>query len=91
MEYDGQERLVVAHEVQREFLKCDPIPVIGAIREGVAREYDVQPYTIALLKPGQIPKTSSGKVRRSLCRSLLIAGDLETIGAHPSSDHGFWK
>jgi acyl-CoA synthetase (AMP-forming)/AMP-acid ligase II len=91
VEHDGQERLVIAQEVQREFLRADSAEMIAAIRQAIVRDYDVQAYAIALLKPGQVPRTSSGKVRRSLCRASLMARALETVNIHPSLESPFWS
>jgi acyl-CoA synthetase (AMP-forming)/AMP-acid ligase II len=91
VERDGQERLVIAQEVQREFLRADSAEMIAAIRQAIVRDYDVQAHAIALLKPGQIPRTSSGKVRRSLCRTSLMSRELETVGVHPSMESPFWS
>jgi acyl-CoA synthetase (AMP-forming)/AMP-acid ligase II len=91
VEHSGQERLVIAQEVQREFLRSNSADMLAAIRQAVARDYDVQAYAVALLKPGQVPRTSSGKVRRSLCRASLLAGKLETFDLYPSSENAFWS
>ncbi len=91
VEHSGQERLVIAQEVQREFLRSNSADMLAAIRQAVARDYDVQAYAIALLKPGQVPRTSSGKVRRALCRESLLAGKLETFDLYPSSENTFWS
>ncbi|HZS26414.1 MAG TPA: fatty acyl-AMP ligase, partial [Candidatus Angelobacter sp.] len=62
VEHENQERLVIAQEVQREFLRADSAEMMAAIRQAIVRDYDVQAYAVALLKPGQVPRTSSGKV-----------------------------
>jgi acyl-CoA synthetase (AMP-forming)/AMP-acid ligase II len=91
VEHEGQERLVIAQEVQREFLRGDSAEMIAAIRQAIIRDYDVQAYAIALLKPGQVPRTSSGKVRRSLCRTSLMSRELETVSVHPALESPFWS
>ena len=91
VEHESQERLVIAQEVQREFLRADSAEMMAAIRQAIVRDYDVQAYAVALLKPGQVPRTSSGKVRRSLCKASLMAGELETVDLHPSSENEFWS
>jgi acyl-CoA synthetase (AMP-forming)/AMP-acid ligase II len=91
VEYDGQERLVIAQEVQREALRTDPQQMVSAIRQAVVRDFDVQAYAIALLKPGQVPKTSSGKIRRALCKSALMSRSLETVHLHPAPESSFWR
>jgi acyl-CoA synthetase (AMP-forming)/AMP-acid ligase II len=57
----------------------------------IVRDYEVQAFAVALLKPGQVPRTSSGKVRRSLCKTSLLAGELETVELHPEPDSAFWR
>ncbi|HET9283517.1 MAG TPA: fatty acyl-AMP ligase [Candidatus Angelobacter sp.] len=91
VEHESQERLVIAQEVQREFLRADSAEMMAAIRQAIVRDYDVQAYAVALLKPGQVPRTSSGKVRRSLCKASLMAGELETVDLHPNSENTFWS
>ena len=41
----------------------------------------MQPHTIALLAPGAVPKTSSGKIQRRACRAAYLDGTLEEVGA----------
>ncbi len=71
-------------EVEREHLRRLDIPAVkGAIREAVARELEVFVHTIALLKPGGLPKTSSGKVQRRACRTALLDGTLNRVDIAP--------
>ena len=35
---------------------------------------------IVLVAPGTLPKTSSGKLQRSLCRQRYLAGQLSLVG-----------
>jgi acyl carrier protein len=76
---DGQEQLVVVHQVGREHRRGDMAPVIRAIRSAVVEEHEVDPYAIVLLRPGALPMTSSGKVQRTLCRELFEAGKLDEL------------
>ena len=80
VEVGGQERLVVVQEVERTHLrKLDSHEVIGAIRRVIAQEHEIQVYAVLLLKTASLPKTSSGKVRRSTCREGFLAGTLDVI------------
>lgn len=47
-----------------------------AVRDAVG----VAPADVALVPPGSLPKTSSGKLQRAACRSLYESGDLERFG-----------
>ena len=46
--------------------------VIRAIRRAVANEHGVEAWAVVLLRPGAIPKTSSGKKQRVLCRTRYL-------------------
>ncbi|MDZ8087066.1 MAG: amino acid adenylation domain-containing protein [Nostoc sp. DedQUE12b] len=78
----GEERLVIAQEVNRSFLRnLATEEVIRAIRQAVVEEHELQVYAVLLLKPGSIPKTSSGKVQRHACRTIFLAGSWENIAS----------
>jgi amino acid adenylation domain-containing protein len=82
VDVNGEERLVIAQEVQRSYLRnLETEEVIGAIRQAVVEEHEVQVYAVLLLKPGNIPKTSSGKIQRHACRAGFLAGTLTTIAS----------
>lgn len=61
--------------------QVDAGSLIRAVRKVVAEEHDAQAYAVVLLKPGSLPKTSSGKVQRHACRMSFQAGSLEIWGA----------
>jgi acyl-CoA synthetase (AMP-forming)/AMP-acid ligase II/acyl carrier protein len=73
----GHEELVVVHQVSREQRRGDMAPVIRAIRAAIVEEYEVDPQAIVLLRPSALPLTSSGKVQRSRCREMYVAGELD--------------
>ncbi|MBW4478454.1 MAG: amino acid adenylation domain-containing protein [Tolypothrix brevis GSE-NOS-MK-07-07A] len=78
----GEERLVIAQEVKRSFLRnLATEEVIGAIRQAVVEEHELQVYAVLLLKPGSIPKTSSGKIQRHACRTSFLAGSWENLAS----------
>jgi fatty-acyl-CoA synthase len=39
----------------------------------------VPPVDVVLVRPGTLPKTSSGKLQRSLCRDRYHADELEPV------------
>ena len=74
------ERLVVVQEVertQRRAIVADE--VIGRIREAIISEHEIVPHEITLLRPGALPKTTSGKIQRGLSRQLWLAGALDRL------------
>ncbi len=84
LDVDGEERLAVAQEISAALASREAESpgllrgVALAIRQAVAEEHDLLVEAVALLAPGSLPKTSSGKVQRRACRASLLAGDLET-------------
>ena len=81
VEAGGAERLVVVQEVDRQERAPDLEALARAIRGAVAEQHELQVATVALLKAGSIPKTSSGKIQRHACRAAFLAGELEVIGS----------
>ena len=79
VDVDGQEQLVVCQELQRSQRGADPQQMIAAIRAAVAEQHELDVYAVVLLKPGQVHKTSSGKVQRFACRADFVAGALDPI------------
>ncbi|HEX8067843.1 MAG TPA: AMP-binding protein [Thermoleophilaceae bacterium] len=48
--------------------------------DAVGAELDPPPSEVVMVPPGTIPKTSSGKRRRGLCRDRYLAGALDVLG-----------
>lgn len=75
------EELVVVQEVERQALRRLNVEAVAtAIRRAVAEECDLAVEAVVLLRPGALPRTSSGKVRRRACRDAYLAGDLAVVG-----------
>jgi acyl-CoA synthetase (AMP-forming)/AMP-acid ligase II len=53
-----------------------PGDLTGNIRRAVLDGTGVKPHTIQLLKPGTLPRTSSGKMRRSEALRRFLSGEL---------------
>ena len=78
---DGNERLAVVQEVERTHRRnLDFDEVAGRIREAVTRQHEIAIHTIALIPPATLPKTTSGKIQRSLAKKLWLEGALEVLG-----------
>jgi amino acid adenylation domain-containing protein len=79
VETGSEERLVVIQEVERRRREgFEELAV--AIRRAIAEEHEVQAHEVVLVRAGTVPKTSSGKVQRRLCRELYLAGELAVLG-----------
>ncbi|HEV2149633.1 MAG TPA: beta-ketoacyl synthase N-terminal-like domain-containing protein, partial [Longimicrobiaceae bacterium] len=81
VEVEGEERLVVAAELERRALGLDPAPVVDAVRRALAEEHELPPYAVVLLKTGAVPKTTSGKIQRRECRDRWLQGTLQAVHA----------
>jgi 8-amino-7-oxononanoate synthase len=71
-------KLIIVYEVERR-QQSEVDEVFEAIRRDVGREHELQVDTIVLIKPGSIPKTSSGKIQRHACRNAYLQGALEEV------------
>jgi len=80
VEQKGQQRLVIVQEVERTSLRRLNIKeVVGNITESVIDHHGLQMYATVLIKPGSIPKTSSGKIQRHACRRGFLDGSLNVV------------
>ncbi|NMZ05627.1 non-ribosomal peptide synthetase [Pseudomonas proteolytica] len=80
----GLEGIGIAAEISRSVQKIlPPEALIKAIRQAVAEAYQEAPCVVVLLNPGALPKTSSGKVQRSACRTRLGDGSLDSYAQFP--------
>ena len=71
------DRIALAYEV-RDDVPDDRLPeVASGARRAVTETFGISVDTVALLRPGTVPKTSSGKVQRSQCRRRLADGSLD--------------
>jgi len=67
------------HEVEPRRRNLDAHRAMQAIRHAVAAEHGVEVHAVALVKAGMLPKTSSGKTRRSACRERYLSGEMEIL------------
>ena len=83
IEVDDREQLIVAQEMDfREQPDLDD--VIDSIRRAISENHELHPYAIALIKPGSLPKTTSGKIQRRLCRSMFLENSLDALSVWQS-------
>ncbi|MGW4365402.1 AMP-binding protein [Nocardia takedensis] len=57
----------------------DLATICAAVQRAVAEEIGVRPAFVGLIEPGAMPKTTSGKVQRQLCKRLLGADELKLV------------
>ena len=79
VEIAGEERLVVFQELNTNHQNLDVNEVVETIRKAIGEYYEQQAYAILLLMVESIPKTSSGKIQRHVCRTNFIDGNLDDV------------
>ena len=77
---EGEERLVVVQEIERSQQRdLNAEELMTEIRQAISEAHELQTYAIALVKSGNVLKTSSGKIQRRKCKSSFLAGQLEVL------------
>lgn len=75
---DGQEQVVVVHEIDRNYRKADFEEVVRSVRRAVSMAHEIDVYGVALIRHMSLPRTTSGKVQRHLSRKQFEAGELRS-------------
>jgi acyl-CoA synthetase (AMP-forming)/AMP-acid ligase II len=89
IEREGEEQVGVVIEVaNRSAVDFDEVVV--AINRQMVLEHEVAPHHVTFIRQNTLPRTSSGKVQRHLCRLGLERGTLDVVaergnGTAPSS------
>ncbi|WP_067676542.1 fatty acyl-AMP ligase [Nocardia miyunensis] len=79
---DGiEETLILVAELNER--PGDTAEVVRRIRSAVTAAHDIAPAEVVLVERGQIPKTSSGKLRRGECRIRYRRDELVRVEAAP--------
>ena len=91
---------MIAQEVSKQ-TRLEPVDlgdITDRVRARVAQMHGLALHRLVLVRSGQIPKTSSGKVRRGECSRLYLESELKLFAdgsaynvqaAEPvTSDHG---
>ncbi len=72
----GRESMVVVAESKTNDRSME---IRAAVAERVRATVGFTPEEIVLVRPGTLPKTSSGKLQRSLCRTRYLSAALEPV------------
>jgi len=80
VEKNEVEQVVVACEIARiQARKVELNEVMHLIRAAVGEELELQVSSVVLLKQGALPRTTSGKLRRSACSKAYLDGTLNQL------------
>jgi fatty-acyl-CoA synthase len=76
--YKGKETVIVVAEVRPASVEGGDLDSVShAIHHRTLEVCGLPPRDVMLVKPGTLPKTSSGKLQRAKCRELYLAEELE--------------
>ena len=81
------EQLVLVAELKQEAvnLKHNDIQnIVNKIIANIAMYHELDVYQVVLIKAGSMPKTSSGKIRRAICKQLFLSNKLQIINSYVS-------
>jgi acyl-CoA synthetase (AMP-forming)/AMP-acid ligase II/acyl carrier protein len=78
VEREGQEQVVVVHEIDRNYRKTDFEEVVNAVRQAVATGHELDVYGVALIRHMSLARTTSGKAQRHFCKKQFEAGELKS-------------
>lgn len=82
-EVDGEIRIAILMEVDLPEKDEDYEEIMAAVRKRVAQDLDLPLYWIGLCARGVVPKTTSGKIQRRLCKSMVAEDDVELLAEYP--------
>jgi len=86
------ESVCLALELVPQRVQPDYEEIGGAVRQAVAHVHDLTVHAIALLRAGDLPMTTSGKVQRGACREALLLGSIRPVwstGLNVIDENGF--
>ncbi|NOK74547.1 MAG: hypothetical protein GFH24_608302n1, partial [Chloroflexi bacterium AL-N5] len=75
----GIEELVIVCEIEREHRRANLTDVVETVLQTVSEQHDLSIHTLVLIRPGTIPKTSSGKIQRRACRTQFLENTLHVL------------
>ena len=86
IDQDGEERLTAVHEVDRQYRNADFDEVIRNVRRAIAERHELEVARVVLIRHMNLPKTTSGKPQRRLCRQRLADNDLKVLADWEKSE-----
>nr|AYM54220.1 polyketide synthase [Sorangium cellulosum] len=75
---DDCEEIALVMEVTKG--ETPPYPeIVAAVRAAISETFQQRAHTVVLVRRGTIPRTTSGKTQRGLCKRQLEAGELHAL------------
>jgi acyl-CoA synthetase (AMP-forming)/AMP-acid ligase II/acyl carrier protein len=94
MQADGIESFAVVAGVRGGKLDAEVLQALAErIKAAIVKHHELEPYAVVIVRSAEIPKTSSGKIRRSTCAAMWQQNEftpLAQIGGSAAAQHGVY-
>jgi acyl-CoA synthetase (AMP-forming)/AMP-acid ligase II/acyl carrier protein len=88
----GEEKLAAVCEIRKKVKLAELKKIAAGIRRAITDSHGINAARIVLIKARTIPKTTSGKIRRKMCKMALLNHKLDVVyqwvdekGAEPAA------
>lgn len=75
----GIEGIVIVAEIDRHHRQTDLVTVERSVRSAIIQQHEAAVDQVVFIRPGTLPKTSSGKIRRAACREAFVGRSLQLL------------
>ncbi|BDU21614.1 non-ribosomal peptide synthetase [Dyella sp. GSA-30] len=82
VEVEGEEQVVLVIEVHRHTKQEALEAMADFIRRKVAEDFDIGLFSVVAVYHRSLPRTTSGKIQRMLCKQLFLEHKLSTLFEH---------
>jgi acyl-CoA synthetase (AMP-forming)/AMP-acid ligase II len=76
---NDEEKLVIVQELKRTYKDHSLHDISKCITKNVFKHHNLEIHKLLLVEVGSVPKTSSGKLQRFMCRNLFLEGNFNSI------------
>jgi len=81
LEHEDGAVVVLVHEVKREAARNMDVNLVASkVTDVMNRYFGLKLYDLVLLRPRTLPRTTSGKIQRYLCKEQYLANELAALG-----------
>ncbi|QMT59061.1 thioester reductase domain-containing protein [Legionella sp. PC997] len=87
IEEQERELLVIVQEVRQDVEGLDSEEIIKTIRSNLLQTHGIDADIVVLVARKSVPKTTSGKTQRLLCKKKYLQGDLDIICIDKSANN----
>jgi acyl-CoA synthetase (AMP-forming)/AMP-acid ligase II len=74
-----KESLILVQEIDKEKIKSTHSSAFNEITAALSNTFAIKPDAICFIMPHTLPKTTSGKIRRSTTKQQFLRGDLQEV------------